>query len=1039
MRRLLFATTVLLALVAGSALAVTQVTNIFTEGFNSGFSDPYTTDGQSWGSRFGITAPGINTNTIAGTEGDAMALLNNDRAVDGATTIIGAMDVELGTVPAEGVTYTFSGNFSWQFGTAASAAELFLHSGQSGFVVDMGAASTTDADFFFDMPETNWATHSFSYTTTAADVGKAIRVRIRLADEDNVDNLTQLLADNWVVTRETPIRTEPLVIDVRINGLIYYYNPANEAAGYVCNDGVITDGGETIGLCAYETMAYTFGLVTNGASVGEYRVNAIDFSGVDQTATGNGIGTTATRNILTNSTTATLVDFVYDGTDFWFLADDGKVFQNSSTNAVFDLGTNVVATYDSLTLSETKLLAGATAADGTSKVLEVDGGMVTVLVDQAGAVDGTTWVAGQSDSATWYHCRAQGYTYEGISTWVGGAPSSGIPLRGLAASTEGVYGVHKSGYLYLNGWDWAANMVQQTIMANAVDLAVVQVSYVVPAFPAIADPVGSNLIPNGEFDQVTTNGPAPHASLQYNIDGTFGDYSAFWGDTAEVTGWTPAYDDPNGLTALVGTPHADDGGVPALDGTFYLDTLIDTDDGLITLNSIMDYSNGLVQSNALNGVTIDSGKTYRFSVDAIATGGALDLDSGTFTASLTDGSNTPITGGSMTGILTGWDGVQVLDISGADLLAAGQVNVVFDQVNTNDIPGYPDSIAPTDVSNATLVSQIKVYSVTLAELLTAGAGDVNKDGVVNQDDVDLANSYLDGSVDGGDDAATRIADLIAQGMTSAEALEYLNLTGFDLDGDGTFNADDVAAIDSLLPAPELLMVMTGSDTMAFEWEGSDSKEYTIESCTSLILTNWAVYNDGVTTYSAIAGSATGTNTLTGVLTDGSARFFRLIEGTSPISYLSVADGSFELDGSGWSACMASWNDTGTAVYELYGGSGHMTAAIDGTWCGLMSNLGTIHQDLDAVNAGDTLTVVFYGGRALESKNTNAGGVINCTLKVGGSSNTVQADTTLLAYDTWQAYTNTWVATESGTLTLEFSNASGKPWIDHISNVKRVEP
>jgi len=36
-------------------------------------------------------------------------------------------------------------------------------------------------------------------------------------------------------------------------------------------------------------------------------------------------------------------------------------------------------------------------------------------------------------------------------------------------------------------------------------------------------------------------------------------------------------------------------------------------------------------------------------------------------------------------------------------------------------------------------------------------------------------------------------------------------------------------------------------------------------------------------------------------------------------------------------------------------------------------------------------------------------------------------------------TNTWVATETGTLTLEFSNASGNPWIDHISDVKRVQP
>ena len=66
-------------------------------------------------------------------------------------------------------------------------------------------------------------------------------------------------------------------------------------------------------------------------------------------------------------------------------------------------------------------------------------------------------------------------------------------------------------------------------------------------------------------------------------------------------------------------------------------------------------------------------------------------------------------------------------------------------------------------------------------------------------------------------------------------------------------------------------------------------------------------------------------------------------------------------------------------------------------------------------------------------------MFNCTLRVGGSENTVSAVTTLpQPADTWQAFTNTWVATESGTLTLEFSNVSGNTWIDAISDVKREE-
>jgi hypothetical protein len=154
----------------------------------------------------------------------------------------------------------------------------------------------------------------------------------------------------------------------------------------------------------------------------------------------------------------------------------------------------------------------------------------------------------------------------------------------------------------------------------------------------------------------------------------------------------------------------------------------------------------------------------------------------------------------------------------------------------------------------------------------------------------------------------------------------------------------------------------------------------------------------------------------------------------------VAEGSFEnpinVVGT-WGMCPAVWNDAGVGQYEL--GSEHLSSAADGNWSALMNNVGSIHQDLGSVNAGDTLTVVFYGGRAEASRNTAAGGVFSCTLKVGSALHTVQADTTLLANDTWRAYTNSWVATESGTLTLEFSNVSGKPWLDRISGVMVVAP
>lgn len=164
----------------------------------------------------------------------------------------------------------------------------------------------------------------------------------------------------------------------------------------------------------------------------------------------------------------------------------------------------------------------------------------------------------------------------------------------------------------------------------------------------------------------------------------------------------------------------------------------------------------------------------------------------------------------------------------------------------------------------------------------------------------------------------------------------------------------------------------------------------------------------------------------------------LIGPKEPVT-LSVVDGSFEnptnVVGS-WGMCSAVWNDASSSQYEV-GRPGHLSSPVDGNWAALMNNVGTIHQEVGNVNAGDTLTVVFYGGRAEAIKNTAAGGVFNCSLKVGSASHTVQVDTTQFAYDTWEAFTNSWVATESGTLTLEFSNVSGSPWIDSISDVTVV--
>jgi hypothetical protein len=320
------------------------------------------------------------------------------------------------------------------------------------------------------------------------------------------------------------------------------------------------------------------------------------------------------------------------------------------------------------------------------------------------------------------------------------------------------------------------------------------------AFPVLSNYVTApNLIPNGEFDQFSNLVGTPHPSGNYNIINSFGDFVNFHGLTATVTDWEFYFNDPNDLRLNIGTAHQDDSGlvpVPVLDGTYYTDSLVDTDDYIISLNSAMSYRNGIRQVDALSLATIESGKTYSFSVDAAG----LPYDpNGVFTAALTDGSGTPIAGGSLTGTVDTWSGVQTIEISG-DLLNNGQVNVTLDQMNTTVIPNYPNGAV--DANDITVTSQIKIYSVSLFELITPEAGDLNRDGVADQADVDLANSYLDGSIDGGQDAATRQADLVAGGMTAAEALAYLNLTALDLDGDDTFDAADVVVLELLLfPVP----------------------------------------------------------------------------------------------------------------------------------------------------------------------------------------------------------------------------------------------
>jgi len=389
-------------------------------------------------------------------------------------------------------------------------------------------------------------------------------------------------------------------------------------------------------------------------------------------------------------------------------------------------------------------------------------------------------------------------------------------------------------------------------------------------FPEIPDSLGPNLIPNGEFDTVANEVPSAGLGL-YNVTNTFGDYFGATGRTATVVDWSPYFSDPNSVTPSVGTPHVIDGN-GELDSTFYVDTHVSSGD--IVLNSVMDYRNGMKTEDILDGVSIDSGKTYRFTVDAVG----WDRPAATFMAALTDGSGTAVTNPvnaieSLSGSVDSWDGALTVDVDGADLLAAGQVNVIFDHVNPVAIPGFPGSVAPTDVSKGSLVSQVRIHSVSLTELLSAGLGDVNKDGLVNDADVTLAQTYLDGA--GGEPATNRQAILILEGLSPEQALAFLNLTDFDIDGDGYFDAVDVGLIDALVPNLPVQLEMTLNGAMAdFQWNSNGGQLYDLESATALSNPDWQPY-DGHTN---MASSGTGSNTLNDVDLDGSsARFFRMIE------------------------------------------------------------------------------------------------------------------------------------------------------------------
>jgi hypothetical protein len=366
-------------------------------------------------------------------------------------------------------------------------------------------------------------------------------------------------------------------------------------------------------------------------------------------------------------------------------------------------------------------------------------------------------------------------------------------------------------------------------------------------FPGLADKVyGPELIANGGFEEVSNAvGVPPGVTGLYNITNSWGDFGPFNGAVATVNDWEYYYTDPSNLTSRLGNVrHLDEGGIDILDGTFYVDAFVEANDDHLNLNSVMNFRHGVKQVDVLNGVTIDAGATYQFAVNAAKHPGNYAHEAGTLTGVLTDGSGTPIVGGTVADTLDAWNGLKGLTLSG-DMLNDGQVNVMVDIVGTNAIPNYPTASTSNNVGS--IVSKVLIYEVSLLEVSDPQANDLNRDGVENIQDADFSQSYLDGSIDGGDDAVTRQSMNIAEGMTTNEALVALNLTAFDTDGNGFFDAADVAALEASFPLIIESSAMNGSGHFNVEVSGLRiGTEYKLMKATDLVNGLFDVEADSVT-------------------------------------------------------------------------------------------------------------------------------------------------------------------------------------------------
>ena len=167
--------------------------------------------------------------------------------------------------------------------------------------------------------------------------------------------------------------------------------------------------------------------------------------------------------------------------------------------------------------------------------------------------------------------------------------------------------------------------------------------------------------------------------------------------------------------------------------------------------------------------------------------------------------------------------------------------------------------------------------------------------------------------------------------------------------------------------------------------------------------------------------------------------FLLSDASNAAIIIPVTSGSFENPDptfvtTDWANLDLAWNNGVEPGLAFQQNSGDNMPAHTGIWSALLGGRPGLSQNLATiVNAGDTLTLIFQGGRSVAT-GVSGGGIINATFDVGGTNYTTPFDTSVADQNGWLTFTLTHTITNTGNLTLRFDDVTGVPWLDSIGNV-----